>query len=175
MATSGTADERSPAWALPLVALGLCLVACGVLIPAAEANRQIEAERRELAADVASLKTRVEMNDDFLARLHRDSDLAERLERRQRPPESSEDIAVLASDASALDGDRRGLSPFAMLRPEPTVAEPPPEVGGGLLAQWCRDERGRLGVVGTGLMCGLLGLLAGGGKGECDDDVTSDA
>ncbi len=149
---------------MPLLALGLCLVACGVLIPASEANRLIEAQRLELAAQVQALHSRADLNDEFLSRLHRDEQLANRLSRRQTTPEPDGDVAVLASSTMA----NGSLSPFAMLRPEPVEAAPAPEADGSRLAEWCRDARGRLAVIGIGLGCGLIALLAGGTRSEPD-------
>jgi len=162
-AEAGTSS--SGLWALPLLALGLCLVACAVLIPAAEENRLVEAERRRLVAEVESLRKKAEMNEQFLTRLHHDQRLVERLRRRLRPPGPDENVAILASHGGA---SRWALSPLAMLEPAPVEAEPPPAIVTGVLADWCRDDRQRLIVLGVGLMAVLVALLAGGSRTSPD-------
>jgi hypothetical protein len=144
-------------WTLPLLALGLGIVACAILIPAAEENRLAEAERRRLTAEVEALAQRASLNEDFLARIHRDKHIAKRLARQAAPPKPDSRLVVLAAglDASTIS------NPLAMLEPQPVELLPPPPPADGLLPRWCLDSRGRLGVAGAGLFACLVALLAG--------------
>ena len=148
-------------WALPLLALGLGLVACGVLIPEADANRRLADERRALAAELAALQGQADRNDEFLGRLHSDPQLVARLVRRQEPP-ALPGAEVAAVTATA--GGRFAASPYALLAAEPTAAPTPTTPRGGGLAELCRDRRLRLAVLGAGLMCCMIGLLSGGSR-----------
>ncbi|MEM1013663.1 MAG: hypothetical protein AAGI46_15755 [Planctomycetota bacterium] len=152
------AGRRASLWALPLMAVGLSLVACAVLIPASEENRLVEAERRRLVAQVETLQNQVETNDEFLRRLEREAEVARRLSNRMQPPEPDGEVAVLASHRT---GSVWQMSPLAMLETEAVEPIAAPPAMTGKLADWCRDGRHRLAVAGTGLFACLLALLAG--------------
>ncbi len=153
------------AWALPLLALGLGLVACGVVIPEADANRQLADEKGRLVAEVESLQRQTELNAEFLERVHTDSELAQRLVQRQTRPGPEDDVRVIAAGPS--DGKVGGvgvsfeMSPFALLSAETVVAAPPSPPIGGRLPDWCRHPRLRLIVLGLGLFACLFALLSG--------------
>ena len=163
------ADDRGVAWALPLLALGLGLIACCLLLPVADENRKLADERSRLAAELEAIERQVETNSDFIDRLHADPQLARRLVYRQRPPEPQEQVATLG-DGRGDPRQRFSLSPFALLAADPVVAPPPSVPGGGALATLCRNPRTKLAVLGVGLMCCLLGLLAGGGSSSDASD-----
>jgi hypothetical protein len=81
-------DELGPAprgggWTFALLCAGVALVACTVLIPAADANRRLAYEREKLKLDLDSVRKQVATNDDFLKRVADDPNLAERLAQRQ--------------------------------------------------------------------------------------------
>lgn len=158
-------DEASSgvAWALPLLALGLGLVACCLLLPAADENRQLANERALLAAEAEALERQVSLNEEFIDRLHSDPQLARRLVYRQHRPDPGTDV-VLLGDGRDDPRERFALSPFALLAADPVIAPPPAQPGGGALASLCRHPRTKLAVLGVGLMCCLLGLLTGGSK-----------
>ena len=159
-----TTANRPPTggvWALPLIALGLGLIACCMVIPASDANRGYVFERERLQAELDGLKRQVAVNQDFLDRIHREPELAERLAERQTHARAA-DVATLAPPKLNGGGDF-AMSPFALVRAEPT---PPPAApsppAGGRLAAYCRQPRTRLAVLGVGLFLCLLGLLGGG-------------
>ncbi len=155
----GSAGAKASIWALPLLALGLSLVACAVLIPASEENRLAEADRRRLEAQVASLERRVEVNNEFFHRLEKDAAIARRLQQRTLPPMPDGEVAQLAS--ADVGKTSWAMSPLAMLEVEPVEAVMAPPQMKGLLPEWCRDGRHRLAVAGTGLFACLIALLAG--------------
>ena len=149
------------AWALPLLALGLGLVACGVVIPEADANRAIADEKARLAAEVESLERQVELNEEFLGRVHADAELAQRLVQRQTRPGPDDTVRVLTPTPPGRGGTSFEMSPFALLKAETVVAAPPSPPVGGRLADWCRHPRLRLIVLGLGMLACLLALLSG--------------
>ena len=156
-------DGAGVAWALPLLALGLGIVACCVILPIVDQNRELADERARLAAELSALERQVETNSDFIDRLHADPELARRLVYRQRPPAPKEGVALL-DDGRSDPRQRFKLSPFSLLATEPTIAPAPLQPSGGALASMCRDPRTKLAILGIGLMCCLLGLLTGASR-----------
>lgn len=164
-------DEREPTggvWALPLLAFGLGLVACCILIPAADDTRGVMLERERLKGEMGRLQRQVALNDEFLERIHTDRELALRLAARQRT-QVEEGVEILSPTLPQPGGGGLGnfaMSPFALVAtepppPAPVVAQP---AVGGRFASLCRDPRSRLVILGVGLFCCVLGLLGGGGR-----------
>jgi hypothetical protein len=172
--TSASNEPTGGAWALPLLALGLGLIACCFIIPATDDNRILVFERERIRMELATLTRQIELNEEFLGRIHSDHDLALRLASRQRWG-AEEDVAVLWPTRPVRPGGgglgNFSLSPFALLvvPPQTAAVEPVPPAG-GRLAQACRHPRARLVVLGTGLFACMLGLLAGGGRGRTGAD-----
>lgn len=166
----GTAsDEQSPSggvWALPLLGLGLGLVACCYLIPAAQDTRSVLYERERLEASLEGLRRQVALNAEFLERIHTDHELALRLAARQRTLHEP-DVGILAPSRFSASGGLGScsMSPFALvaLEPSPPDRGAPPAIG-GRLAMLCRDSRGKLIVLGAGLLACMLGLLGGASR-----------
>lgn len=154
-------------WALPLLALGLGLVACCYLIPAADDTRQVMSERQRLETELASLKRQVALNAEFLDRVHSDRELAMRLAARQRT-QHEEGVGILSSTEARPGAGGLGnfaMSPFALVAAEPATQQPAPVPAvGGQLAALCRDARARLVVLGIGMLACMIGLLGGGGR-----------
>ena len=156
-------------WALPLLALGLGLIACCLVIPATDTNRGLASERERLRAELDGLERQVAVNEEFLSRIHGDPELAERVADRQLKPRPA-GVATLAPGipgrAAGAAGDF-AASPFALVRAEPTAPPPrPTPPTGGRLAAYCRQPRTRLAVLGAGLFCCLFGLIGGNAAGR---------
>src|SRR5205823_8916109 len=77
------AETGGGAFTIPLICLGIGLIAMCLLIPAADENRRLAYERDRLSADLEQLHKQVATNDAFLHRVGDDPALAERLARRQ--------------------------------------------------------------------------------------------
>lgn len=158
-------------WALPLLALGLGLVACCYLIPAADDTRRVMFERQRLEMELAGLKRQVALNAEFLDRIHGDRELALRLAARQRT-QHEEGVGII-SPAQARPGagglGNFAMSPFALVAAEPAT-QPPASVPavGGQLAALCRGSRARLVVLGIGMLACMIGLLGGGGRNRAN-------
>ena len=151
-------------WALPLLALGLGLIACCLVIPASDDNRRLMFERERLRAELDGLQRQVALNDEFLGRVTHDTELAGRLASRQARVEEP-GVEVLAPAPLGGGVGNFAMSPFALVAAEPTRGPTAPVApAGGRLAQFTRQPRSRLIVLGIGLFCCMIGLLGGGGR-----------
>ena len=143
-------------WAIPLMCLGLGLLACVVLIPASGESRRLARQRDELVREVDRMQAQADRNAEFLHRLGRDADLGRVVAERQAGGvEGVESIALPGMDTELA------TSPFAMLTlPEPPPL-PPPATVGGRLAAWCRDAELRPWLLAGSLLTTASGLLLG--------------
>ena len=148
-------------WAIPLMCLGLGLLACVVLIPASGESRRLARQRDELVREVDRLQAQADRNAEFLHRLGRDADLGRVVAERQAGGGGQvyESIALPGMDTELA------ASPYAMLTlPEPPPL-PPPATVGGRLAAWCRDAELRPWLLAGSLLTTAAGLLLGRPKG----------
>jgi hypothetical protein len=150
-------EDRAGAWTLPMLFAGLALIACAIIIPATEENRQLVWEREKLKRDLVQINTQIEVNDEFLKRVVDDSTLLERLAQRQMKL-IREGTSVL--EISSTD-DVNHVSPFQLLTLPPPPALAPYEPKGGRLSAWARQSRTRLLMTGAGLMLVACGLVLG--------------
>jgi hypothetical protein len=178
-------DELGPAprgggWTFALLCAGVALVACTVLIPAADANRRLVYEREKLKLDLESVRKQVATNDDFLKRVADDPNLAERLAQRQmkiirqgtrvlelksqKKPASAPGTAVTAAAGFTADD----MSPFHLVHVAPPPPLPPYQPVGGLLAGLCYNPHTRLYLTGIGLFLMAGGLVFGFGPRAAD-------
>src|SRR5271170_6978990 len=73
----------SSLWSLPMLCMGLGLIAICVLVPAAEANKRLTADRDKLSRDLSFVESQVSANQIFLDEVNTDPEIAERLAQRQ--------------------------------------------------------------------------------------------
>jgi hypothetical protein len=189
-------DELGPAprgggWTFALLCAGVALVACTVLIPAADANRRLAYEREKLKLDLESVRKQVATNDDFLKRVADDPNLAERLAQRQMKiirqgtrvlelkhqnrqttglmaagPGSGGGGATTTANAAGFTAD--DMSPFHLVHVAPPPPLPPYQPVGGLLAGLCYNPHTRLYLTGIGLFLMAGGLVFGFGPRAAD-------
>jgi cell division protein FtsB len=162
---SEATGRRASVLTIPLICLGLAILACCILIPAADENRRIAYQREQLRLDLQQLDLQIEVTRDFLRKLADDPTLAERLARRQLnvTREGSKVLEVPESQ------DRfSASSPYALVN----VPSPPPlpayEPVGGRLGELCRNPRSRLYLLGVGGFSIAVGLLLGATSGRRD-------
>jgi hypothetical protein len=143
------------AFTIPLICLGIGLIAMCLLIPAADENRRLVYERTRLTADLEQLKKQVATNEAFLARVADDASLAERLARRQLKmvPEGT---AVLELKTAQT---RTDMSPFLLVTVPPPAPLPAYRPVGGLLADACRHPKTQLYLIGASLLMIATGLV----------------
>src|SRR4051812_17754238 len=120
-ASAGMASETKPIISgglatIPLLCLGIGLIACCILIPAADENRRLVYERQRLQNDLDQITRQIETNDEFLKRIADDPGLAERLAQRQ--------MKMVRQGTSVLElkgaSNEKDMSPFEL------VTLPPP-------------------------------------------------
>ena len=152
--------ERSGAWTIPLLCAGIALIACCMLIPAADENRRLVYERATLKADLEQLEKQVATNDEFLKRVGNDPALAERLAQRQMK------MVREGSSVMELKGHeaRGNESPFLLVAVPPPGELPPYRCVGGRFAEFCRRPKTQLYLMGAGLLMMAAGLVLGHGK-----------
>jgi hypothetical protein len=152
-----SARERSGggAFTIPLICLGIGLIAMCLLIPAADENRRVAYERDRLKADLEQLQKQVATNEAFLKHVGDDASLAERLARRQLKmvPEGTAVMDLKSTPVQA------GMSPFLLVTVPPPAPMPPYKPVGGFLADACRHPKTQLYLIGASLLMIASGLV----------------
>ena len=150
-------------WSLPLLCLGLGIIAVCVLVPAAEANKRLTADRDKLKRDLTYVESQVSANQEFLSIAGSDPEIAERLAQRQLK-QIREGTSVL--ELKGLD-QKTEASPFEMISvpPPPAVVDYRPL--DGMLGEICNDTRRQLYAVGLGMfMVATALVLSGASSGK---------
>ena len=145
------------AFTIPLICIGIGLIALCLLIPAADENRRLAYEHIRLQADLDQLKKQVETNDAFLARLSGDPTLAERLARRQMKMVPA-GTAVLELKSQKHTSD---MSPFLLVTVPPPAPMAPYRPIGGFIATAVRAPKSQLYLIGAGMMLIAVGVVVG--------------
>jgi len=142
---------------LPLMCIGICLIGACVLLPQAEANRKLAAERARLERDLKYVQMQLSVNDEFLKRVGGDAGLAERLAQRQ--------MQSIRQGSSVLElrgrPRRLEISPFQLLSIAPPPAPAPYRPPGGIIGRLCESARDRLYATGLGMFMVATGLVLG--------------
>ncbi len=144
-------------WSLPMLCLGLGIIAICVLVPAAQANRKLTADRDKLARDLTFVESQVSANQEFLSIAGSDPEISERLAQRQLK-QIRQGTTVLDLKGFSQTGD---ASPFQMI----SVPPPPPAVeyraAAGILGTICADSHRQLYAVGLGMFMVATALVLG--------------
>jgi hypothetical protein len=147
----------SSLWSLPMLCAGLGLIAICILVPAAEANKRLTADRDKLNRDLVYVESQLSANQEFLNIAGNDPEISERLAQRQ--------FRQIRQGTSVLElkglEQNTGRSPFQMVN----VAAPPPVVEyqplTGVLGDLCGDTRRQLYTVGLGMFMVAMALVLG--------------
>lgn len=157
-------------WTLPLMFVGLLMIACALIVPVADENHRAAYELAKIERDVAHFQSQSDTNESFLRRVSSDPALAERLAMRQlnmiRPDEK---FAALKSRHDAFS-----MSPFALVSVDPPAPMPAYRPIGGFLSRWFLSPRFQIYFVGVGLLLTAAGVVFGGG-GKADTRQAIDA
>jgi hypothetical protein len=149
--------SRSSTFTIPLLCAGVAILACCLIIPAADENRQLVYERESLKADLAQIEKQVAVNDAFLKKLASDPGLSERLAQRQmKMVREGTSVLELKGPKSASD-----MSPFLLVSVPPPAPMPPYRPVGGVLAGFCRNPKTQLYLTGAALLMMAVGLVLG--------------
>ena len=146
-------------WSIPLLCVGLAVIAWTVIVPATNANRKLVLEREKLHRDLDAVDKQIAVNEEFLKRVGGDPELAERLAQRQMKF-VREGAAVLDLPQQTMARD--AMSPFlltAMPKAAPlaTLAQQP-----GVLGKLASNEKLQLYTIGAGLFLLAVSLIMGG-------------
>ena len=136
---------------------GIAVIACCILVPAADENRRLAYERERLKADLEQLQKQASVNDAFLRKLTADPTLAERLAQRQMK------MVREGTNVLKLDGPRGDdlISPYLLVTVPPPAEMPPYRPVGGTLASLVRPAKNQLYLIGVGLLMVAIGLVFG--------------
>jgi hypothetical protein len=149
------APDRASAWTIPLLCAGIAVIACCMLIPAADENRRLVYEREKLRVDLEQIQKQIAVNDEFLRRVADDPNLLERLAQRQMKL-VREGTRVLELNGAE---DKQDLSPFLLVTLPPPADLPPYTPVGGSFSNLCRHPRSRLFLMGAGMLLIATGLV----------------
>jgi hypothetical protein len=143
---------------IPLLCIGVAIIAWMTLLPLADENHRLAWERQKLQQDLAHLREQVQVNDEFLRRVADDASLAERLAQRQ--------MRYIRQGSSVLklgggQGKNQEMSPFHLVAVPPPRPLPAYQPVGGVLAALTRNPRTQLYMSGAALLLIAAGLVLG--------------
>jgi hypothetical protein len=144
-------------WSIPLLCIGIAILACCLIVPAADENRRLTFEHEKLRIDLEQLHKQISVNDEFLQRVGNDPTLTQRLAQRQ--------MKMLRQGTSVLDvkgaSASGSMSPFLLTSIPPPPAVPEYRPLAGKLSALCLAPKPRLYMIGGGLLCVAVGLVVG--------------
>jgi hypothetical protein len=141
---------------IPLLCIGIAIIACVTLLPQADENHRLAWEREKLRVDLVQLKEQGRVNEEFLQRVADDPTLSERLASRQMKY-IREGTSVLQLKGSG----KEEMSPFHLVSVPPPPPMAPYEPVGGALATIVRQPRAQLYLSGGALLLIAMGLVLG--------------
>lgn len=160
--TRSAEPVRDSIWTLPLLCLGLSIIACCVLLPAADANRKLVVEREKLKRDLAAVDKQIEVNEMFLKKVSGDPELAERLAQRQMRFIREGTNVLELPELSTRGGEV--MNPFLLtaLPGAAPMKKPPPRPG--ILGKLSTNSKMQLYALGAALLLLAIALVMGSGS-----------
>jgi hypothetical protein len=153
-------------WSLPMLCAGLGLIAICVLVPAAETNKRLTADRDKLKRDLTYTESQVSANQEFLSVAGTDPEISERLAQRQfRQIRQGTSVMELKGLNQKIEA-----SPFEMISvpPPPPTEEYHPLTG--ILGDICGDAHRQMYTVGLGMFMAATALVLGASGKETMKD-----
>ena len=142
---------------MPMLCAGIAILACCLLIPAADDNRKLAWERERLKQDLDQINRQIDVNSQFLKSVAEDPALLERLAQRQMKLVREGTSVLNLKDATG----RSDMSPYLLL----TIPPPPPmpeyKPVGGVFSDLCRHPRSRLFLMGGAMLAIACALILG--------------
>ncbi len=145
-------------WTIPMICVGLMMVACALIVGQVEINRQVAWQRNKLKIDLDYLQEQIKQNEEFLKRIQTDPTMAERLAQRQMK-QVREGSAILDVPGLPHQNDR---NPFQLTTIPPPKRLAPYRPSGDLLTTLFADQQRALAAIGLGLLLVAVGLVLGG-------------
>jgi hypothetical protein len=153
-------QHTGSAWTIPLMCLGIALIACCVLIPLCDETRRLAYERQRLKQELSYVTKQVAVNDAFLKKVARDPTLAERLAQRQmKVVPAGTAVLNLGRDSNQYDD-----SPFQLVHLAPPAALAPYQSPNDLLSRLCLQPKSQLYLLGAAMLMVAASLVLGGPK-----------
>ncbi len=156
-------------WSLPLLCLGLGIIAVCVLVPAAEANKRLTADRDKLKGDLTYVESQVSANQEFLSIAGSDPEIAERLAQRQ--------LKQIRQGTTVLElkgvHQKVEASPFEMISVPPPAPVAVYRAPDGILGEICGDTRRQLYTVGLGMFMVATALVLSGNPENSKNEIQS--
>ena len=147
--------QKDSRWTILALCLGLVAIAVCVIIPQVDANRRLAYERQKLLADLNQINQQTAINEEFLARLDSDPQLAQRLAQRQMKfIRQGESLLPYKGQASAAV-----VSPYSLVRVPPPLPLPAYVPPGGAVGRLLLDSHTRLYYLAGGLFLAAVGLV----------------
>ena len=139
---------------------GLAVIAVCVIVPQTDANRRMAYEHDRLLADLNQIDRQKAVNEEFIAKLDSDPQLAQRLAQRQMRfiPQGE---SLLQFKTNGPSAGAAQISPFTLVYVPAPAARPPYRAAGGVVGQWLLDSQLRLYCMGVGLYLVAMGLILG--------------
>lgn len=162
---AGNDPPRTGAWwTLPLMCLGLGIVACALIVPAVDENRRELHQLARLERDVNYFQMQSDVNKQFLEHVSTDPTLAERLALRQlRLTRPDSRIVQIPQTNNPF-----GMSPYALVTIDPPPPIPDYQPLGGLLSQYFLDSKTQIYLASIGILLTAAGVILGGGHSKPD-------
>lgn len=152
-------------WTIPMICVGLAMVACALIVGQVEINRQAAWQRNKLKADLTYLQDQVKQNEEFLKLIQTDPTLAERMAQRQMK-QVREGSAILEVPGLPHQNER---NPFQLTTIPPPKRLKAYQPNGDLLTSLFADPQHALWAIGIGLMLVAAGLVLGGPDEAAED------
>lgn len=163
--SGGKAVSRTGAWwTLPMMCLGLTIIACALIVPAVDENRRELHQLTRLERDVRYFQMQSEVNKQFLEHVSTDPALAERLAMRQ--------LRMTRPDSRIVPipqtGNPFAMSPYALVTLDPPPPVPDYQPLGGVLSRYFLDPQTQIYLTGIGILLTAAGVILGGGQTRPD-------
>lgn len=145
-------------WTIPMICVGLMMVACALIVGQVEINRQVAWQRNKLKIDLDYLQKQIKQNEESLKSMQTDPTMAEYLAMRQMG-QVREGSAILDVRGLPHQNDR---NPFRLTTIPPPKPLLPYQPRGDLLTTLFADQQRALAAIGLGLLLVAAGLVLGG-------------
>lgn len=152
-------DSRTGAhWTIPLLCVGITMIACCVLIPLSNETRQAAYERRRLQSELDYVVRQVDANKTFLHDMPRDPTLGQRMAQLQmKAVPAGTAVLPLSTPSSPYD-----QSPFQLVHLPPPPAILPYQPPGDWFSQLFLKPKSQLYLLGLGMFMVAASLVLGG-------------
>lgn len=159
--------SRGGGWTLAALLLGLSAIAACMIVPQIDDNGRMAYEQRRLQADLDQINRQTAVNEQFLAKLESDPQLAQRLAQRQMKFIRQGESLLSYKSPGGQPAAAAQMSPFSLVHVPPPAAMAAYQPSGGMVSQWLLDSHNRLYCLAGGLFLAAMGLILGSDEPTC--------